>query len=73
MFTELSLGCLPSGHRNLSMYEVFVFHSVFLCQLHAHTCPLYNVVLEVVCFPRFTHDDVHRVADLYFSTEFHDC
>ena len=25
----------------------FVFHSVFLCQLHAHTCPLYNVLLEV--------------------------
>ena len=32
----------------------FIFHSVFLCQLHAHTCPLYNVLLEVVCccFPR---------------------
>ena len=32
----------------------FAFHSVFLYQLHAHTCPLYNVLLEVVCccFPR---------------------
>ena len=29
------------------------FHSVFLYQLHAHTCPPYNVLLEVVCcFPR---------------------
>ena len=28
----------------------FVFHSVFLCQLHAHTCtcPLYNVLFKVV-------------------------
>ena len=27
---------------------------MFLCQLHAHTCPLYNILLEVVrcCFPR---------------------
>ena len=22
---------------------------VFFCQLHAHTCPLYNVLLEVFC------------------------
>ena len=31
-----------------------MFHSVFLCQLHVHTCPLYNVLLEVFCccFPR---------------------
>ena len=55
MFTELSLGCWSSGHKNLSMYiSSFAFHSVFLYQLHAHTCPLYNVLLEVVCccFPR---------------------
>ena len=46
MFTELSLGCWSLGHKNL--------FSVFLYQLHAHTCPLYNVLLEVVCccFPR---------------------
>ena len=32
----------------------FAFHSVFLYQLHAPTCPVYNVLLEVVCcsFPR---------------------
>ena len=52
--TELSLGCWSSGHKNLSMYQVFAFHSVFPYHLHAHTCPLYNVLLEVVCccFPR---------------------
>ena len=54
MFTELSLGCWLSGYRNLYMYQASVFHSVFLCQLHAHTCPLCNVLLEVgcCCFPR---------------------
>ena len=27
---------------------------VFFCQLHTHTCPYYNILLEVVCccFPR---------------------
>ena len=51
MFTELSLGCLSSGHRNVAS---FVFHSAFLCELHAHTCPLYNVLFEVLCccFPK---------------------
>ena len=44
MFTELSLRCWLSGH-----VSSFVFHSVFLCQLHVHTCPLYNVLLEAVC------------------------
>ena len=54
MFTELSLGCWSSGHKNLSMYQVSPSTVVFLYQLHAHTCPLYNVLLEVVCccFPR---------------------
>ena len=53
MSTELSLGCWSSGHRNLSMYQVSP-STVFFYQLHAHTCPLYNVLLEVVCccFPR---------------------
>ena len=49
MFTELSLGCWSSGHRNVSHVSSFVFHSVFLRQLHAHTCPLYNVLLEAFC------------------------
>ena len=47
----------------------FVFHSVSICQLHAHTCPLYNVLLEVVCcsFPRlFKHSYVRQVTELLF-------
>ena len=37
----------------MSMYQVSS-STVFFFQLHAHTCPLYNVLLEVVCccFPR---------------------
>ena len=55
MFTELSLGCWSSGRRNLSMYQVSsstVFF--FVSYMHIYTCPLYNVLLEVVCccFPR---------------------
>ena len=54
MFTELSLGCLSSGHRNLSMYQVSSSTVFLFCHLHTHTCPLYNVFLKVVCccFPR---------------------
>ena len=76
MFTELSLGCLLSGHRNLSMYQVFLH---IFCQLHAHTCPLYNVLLEVVCccFSRnnlFTkHDYIRWVTELHLSTKFLVC
>ena len=50
MFTELSLGCWLSVHRNLCIHQVSsstVFNP--LCQLHAHTCPFYNVLLKVVC------------------------
>ena len=55
MFTELSPGCWLSGHKNLSMYQVSpstVFF--FISYMHIRTCPLYNVLLEVVCccFPR---------------------
>ena len=54
MFTELSLGCWSSVHRNLSMYQVSSSTSVFLCQLHAQYMHLYNVLFEVFCccFPR---------------------
>ena len=48
MFTELSLGCWSSGHKNLSMYQVLPSTVFFFISLHAHTCPLYNVLLEVV-------------------------
>ena len=47
MFTELSLGCLSSGHRNLSMYQVSSSTVFFFV---AYTCPLCNVLLG--CFPR---------------------
>ena len=64
-YAELSLGCWLSGHTCIKFrlpgrqgihVSSFVFHSVFLCQLHAHTCPLYNALLEVVCccFPILT-------------------
>ena len=56
----------------------FVFHSGFLCQLHARTCPLYNVLLDVVCccFQEMTHfykHDVRWVIELHLSTKFHVC
>ena len=54
MFTELSLGCWSSGHRNLSMYQVLSSIFFFFVIYMHNTCPLYNVLLEVVCccFPR---------------------
>ena len=55
MFTELSLGCWSSGHRYLSMYQVSSSTAFLFITYHAqYTCPLYNVLLEVVCccFPR---------------------
>ena len=54
MFTELSLGCWSSGHRNLSMYQVLSSTVFFFVSYMHDTCPLYNVLLGVVCccFPR---------------------
>ena len=49
MFTELSLGYWSSGHRDLYTYQVSSSIVFFLCQLHVHTCPHYNLLLEVVC------------------------
>ena len=44
-----------AGRQGIKIIHVssFVFYSVFLCQLHMHTCPLFNVLLEVgcCCFP----------------------
>ena len=49
MFTELSLGCWSSGHRNVSMYQ-FLSSTVFFFVSYMHnTCPLHNVLVEVVC------------------------
>ena len=54
MFTELSLGCWSLGHKNLSMYQVSSSTVFFFVSYMHNTCPLYNVLLEVVCccFPR---------------------
>ena len=58
MFTELSLGCWSSGHRNLSMYQVSpstVFF--FISYMHIHApfimyCLRLFVVGFCCCFPR---------------------
>ena len=55
------------------MYQV-LFHSVFLCQLHAHTYAIKNVLAETVfvvfqeiqCLHNFNHDDVHQVTELTY-------
>ena len=49
----------------------FVSHSGFLCQLHAHTRPLYNVLLIVgcCCLARNKCDIVRRVTELHLSTK----
>ena len=46
MFTELSLGCWSSGHRNLSMYQVSSSTVLFFVSYMHITCPLYNVLSE---------------------------
>ena len=54
MFTVLSLGSWSSVHRYLSMYQVSSSTMFFFVSYMYNTCPLYNVLLEVVCccFPR---------------------
>ena len=58
LFVE-ELQCLlnfnnDAGRQGIEIYTCIKFYSAFLCHLHAHTCPLYNVLLKVVCccFPR---------------------
>ena len=63
MFIELSLGFWSSRHKRLSTYQVSSPVVVFFVSYMHITCPLYNVLLEVVCccFPRndiFKHDVV---------------
>ena len=61
MFTELSLGCWSSGHRNLSMYQVSsstVFFFVSYMHIHAPFimyCSRFFVVVfqEINCFHTF--------------------
>ena len=54
----------------------FVFHSVFLCQLHAHTCPFIMYcsrlfVAVFIVYNTFKHDIVHWVTEVHLSTKFH--
>ena len=52
MFTELSLGCWSSGHKNLSMYQVSlstVFFFISYMHIHAHFI-MYCLRLFVVVF-----------------------
>ena len=56
MFTELSLGCWSSGHRNLSMYQVSPSTVIFfISYMHIHApFIMYCLRLFVVfccCFP----------------------
>ena len=81
MFTELSLGCLSSGHRNLSMYQVSsstVF--LFVIYIHIHVpfimycLRLFVVVFqEINCLHTFKHDYVCHVTELYLSTKCYVC
>ena len=49
MFTELSLGCWSSEHRNLSMYQVS-FSTVFFFVSYMHIHALYCSRVFVVVF-----------------------
>ena len=77
MFTELPLGCQSSRHNNLSTYQVSCPTCGFVCQLHAHACPLYDVLLDVCCcfheMNCFKHDVVRQHTELHLSTNFHVC
>ena len=77
MFTELSLGCWSSEHRNLSMYHVLssaVFFFVSYVHIHAPFIMciargLFVVVFqEISCLHAFKHAYVRRVTELHLST-----
>ena len=79
MFTELSLGCWSSGHKNLSMYQVSPFTVFFfISYMHIHATfimyclRLFVVVFqEINCLHTFKHAYVRRVTELHLSTKFH--
>ena len=77
MFTELSLGCWSSGHRNLSMYQVSsstLFFFVSTCTIHApfimYCLRLFVVVFqEINCLhtlnmPMFVGSSLYQVSCL---------
>ena len=60
MFTELSLGCWSSGHKNLSMYQVSlstVFFFISYMHIHApfimYCLRLFVVVFQEINMPMF--------------------
>ena len=86
VFQEIQ--CLLNFHydvfrQGIESYHVssFVFHIVFLCQLHTHTYAIKNVLAkifcvvfqEIQCLHNFNHDNVRHVTELYLSTKFHVC
>ena len=78
MFTELSLGCWSSGHRNLSMYQVSSSTVVFFVTIHApfimYCSRLFVVVFqEINCLHTFKHAYVRRVTERHLFTKFHVC
>ena len=59
------------GRQDVEIYPCMkFFHSVFLCQLHAHTYAINNVLAETAVF---NYDDVRHVTELHLSTKFHVC
>ena len=51
MFTELSLGCWSSGHRNLSMYQV-LSSTMFFFVSYMHIHAPFIMYCSSCCFPR---------------------
>ena len=71
MFTKFSL-CV--GRQGIHVSS-FIFHSVFLCQLHAIKNvgrEFFVVFQETQCLHIFNHDDVCH-TELYLSTKFYVC
>ena len=73
---ELSLGCLPSGHRNLSMYQASsstVFFFVSYMHIHVPFIMYCSRLFSKKRILLLKHDDVRQVTELHLSTKFHDC
>ena len=80
---EIHIFIYDVGCQGIEIYPCikFVFHSVFLCQLHANTYAIKNVLAETVfcdfreiqCLHNFNYDEVRHVTGLYLSTKSHVC
>ena len=68
----LNLGCLPSRHRNLSMYQVSSCHSLSVTCTYMSSYSLFVVVFqEMNCLHTFKHDNDRWVRELHLSTKFY--